>query len=120
MVRAALFSRYIFIKLDLERDRWLSVRSTIGVTDLFACSGRPVPVPIGIVESLMAQSNGNLMRLDTGLVVGQSVRINLGPFADFVGTLARIGEAGRVRVLLEMMGTWVPVVLERSALSPAA
>jgi transcriptional antiterminator RfaH len=48
------------------------------------------------------------------------VRILSGPFADFVGTLKRLEETGRVQVLLEMMGTAVPVTLHRSALSPAA
>jgi transcription elongation factor/antiterminator RfaH len=120
-VRAPLFPRYLFVILDLERDRWLSVRSTVGVSRLLATQdGRPVPVPIGIVESLIEQCNGNVTRLDTGLVKGQPVRILSGPFADFVGTLERLDEAGRVQVLLEMMGTSVPVTLHRSVLSRAA
>ena len=54
-VRAPLFPRYLFVILDLERDRWLSVRSTVGVSRLFTQDGRPVPVPVGIVESLIEQ-----------------------------------------------------------------
>jgi transcription elongation factor/antiterminator RfaH len=119
-ILAPLFPRYLFLILDLERDRWLSVRSTIGVSSLVDCDGRPLPVPIGIVESLIARSNGNVTAFDACLVEGQSVRILSGPFADFVGTLERLDDAGRVRVLLEMMGTQVPVALHRSALSPAA
>ena len=120
-VRAPLFPRYLFVILDLERDRWLSVHSTIGVCRLFANQdGRPVPVPVGAVETLIVQSDGDLTRLDTGLVKGQQVRILSGPFADFVGTLERLDDAGRVQVLLEMMGTAVPVTLQRSLLAPAA
>jgi transcription elongation factor/antiterminator RfaH len=120
-VRAPLFPRYLFVILDLERDRWLSVRSTVGVSSLFSSrDGRPVPVPIGIVESLIERSEDTLTRLDDNLVKGQQVRILTGPFADFVGMLDRLNEAGRVRVLLEMMGTAVPVTLHRSALAPAA
>jgi transcription elongation factor/antiterminator RfaH len=120
-IRAPLFPRYLFVTLNLERDRWLSVRSTVGVSSLFGSrDGRPVPVPIGIVESLIERSEDTLARLDSGLVKGQHVRILTGPFADFVGTLDRLNEAGRVRVLLEMMGTAVPVTLHRSALAPAA
>jgi len=48
------------------------------------------------------------------------VRILRGAFADFVGTLERLDGAGRVQVLLEMMGTSIPVTLHRSALAPAA
>src|SRR5438445_9571339 len=55
-IRAPLFPRYLFVALDLDRDRWLSVRSTVGVSRLLTTQdGRPVPVPVGIVESLIEQ-----------------------------------------------------------------
>jgi transcriptional antiterminator RfaH len=111
----------MFIILDLGRDRWLSVRGTVGVSSLFTCEDRPVPVPKGVVEGLIARTDeANLTRFDAGLITGQPVRILSGPFTDFVGTLERLDAAGRVRVLLTMMGTAVPVALHRSALLPAA
>jgi transcriptional antiterminator RfaH len=69
---------------------------------------------------LLKHTKGNLTRLDSNLVQGQSVRILSGPFADSIGELERLDDAGRVRVLLEMMGTAVPIILDRAALSPAA
>jgi transcriptional antiterminator RfaH len=120
-VRAPLFPRYIFLILDLGRDRWLSVQSTVGVSCLYSCEDRPVPVPEGIVETLIENSDeANLALFTSGLTTGQSVRILSGPFANFVGKLERLDAAGRVRVLLEMMGTAVPVALRRSAICPAA
>jgi transcriptional antiterminator RfaH len=120
-VRAPLFPRYVFLILDLGRDRWLSVRSTVGVSSLFTCEERPVPVPQGVVEALVARTDeAGLALFDAGLAMGQTVRILSGPFADFVGTLQRLDAAGRVRVLLTMMGTAVPVTLHRSVLLPAA
>jgi transcription elongation factor/antiterminator RfaH len=120
-IRAPLFPRYLFLTLDLGRDRWLSVWGTVGVSSLFTCEGRPVPVPAGIVETLIENSDeANLALFASGLETGQSVRILSGPFANFVGTLERLDAAGRVRVLLDMMGTAVPVALRRSAICPAA
>jgi transcription elongation factor/antiterminator RfaH len=120
-VWAPLFPGYLFIILDLGRDRWLSVRSTIGVSRLFTTQdGRPVPVPVGIVESLIERSEGSVTRLDIDLAKGQQVRILTGPFAELVGTLERLDGRGRVQVLLELMGTAVPVTLHRMALLPAA
>ena len=120
-VRAPLFPRYIFLVLDLGRDRWLSVWGTVGVSSLYSCGDRPVPVPEGIVETLIANSDeANLALFTSGLAAGQSVRILSGPFANFVGTLERLDAAGRVRVLLEMMGTAVPVAVRRGAICPAA
>lgn len=120
-VLAPAFPRYLFIALDLDRDRWLSVRSTFGVSRLFSyADGRPVPVPAGVVESLIAQSDGHVTRLDAGLVKGHRVRILSGPFAELKGALERLSDSGRVQVLLDIMGKAVPVTIHRSALSPAA
>ena len=120
-VQAPLFPRYIFVILDLGRGRWLSVRGTVGVSSLFTSEDRPVPVPEGIVETLIQNSDeANLALFSSGLTTGQSVRILSGPFANFVGQLERLDTAGRVRVLLDMMGTTVPVAVRRGAICPAA
>ena len=119
-VRRPLFPRYLFVRLDIGRDRWLSVNGTIGVSRLFAQEGQPVAVPIGIVESLLAHSDAGLTRLDRLLAEGQRVRIVSGPLADFTATVLRLGARRRVDVLLEIMGAAVPVSVDRRALAPAA
>ena len=120
-VRKPLFPRYLFVFLDLDSDPWLSVRSTIGVTRLVShADGRPIPVPRGVVESLLALSDDGLIRLDCGLKVGQRVRIQSGPLAESIGTIEWLNDCGRVRVLLAMMSMTVSVSLPRSAVAPAA
>src|SRR6266540_2569590 len=44
-VTAPVFPRYLFVALNLERDRWRSVNSTRGIASLFMAHDRPVPVP---------------------------------------------------------------------------
>jgi transcriptional antiterminator RfaH len=119
-VRRPLFPRYLFVRFDVARDRWLSVHHTIGVSRLLMQDCRPTAVPVGIVENLQAHSDGALTHLDFAVKEGQRVRILSGPFADFTATLARIDDGRRVQVLLEMMGTSVPVLVDRRALAPAA
>ena len=120
-VRAPLFPSYIFVILDVNRDRWLSIRSTVGVSSLFSCGGRPTPVPIGIVESLIGRTDkSDVTRLDFDLIEGQSVRILTGPFADLVGRLKSLNSSSRVRVLLQIMGGEIPVTVRPSILVPAA
>src|SRR5712672_2759104 len=120
-VRRPLFPGYLFVRFDVTQDQWLSVNGTIGVARLVMQDGRPAAVPIGIVENLLAHSDGDgVTRLDIQLTEGQRVRIVSGPFVDFTGTLARLEERRRVEVLLEMMGTAVPVSIDRRALAPAA
>jgi transcription elongation factor/antiterminator RfaH len=119
-VRAPFFPRYLFVALDLDRDRWLSIRSTFGVAHLIASDDRPLAVPRGIVESLIDRSaDGNLLSPED-LRTGQRVRIVSGPFVGLVGTLERLDDKGRVRVLLQLMSAAVAVGIERTRLLPVA
>jgi transcription elongation factor/antiterminator RfaH len=119
-VNAPLFPRYIFVALNLERDRWRSVNSTTGVTNLFMIDDRPVPARQGIVETLIqsADTAGRLKFFDP-LELGQKVRLVAGPFAQALGILSRLDDAGRVEVLLEIMGGGVRVRLARSSVELA-
>jgi transcriptional antiterminator RfaH len=110
----------MFLILDLSRDRWLSVRSTIGVCSLFTCEGRPIPVPAGVVEDLISHYDQTVESLGFALARGQSVRVLSGPFAELIGTLDRLDARGRTQVLLEIMSTVVAVTIHRQALCPAA
>src|SRR5271154_5448708 len=42
-----VFPGYIFVALDVERDRWRSINGTFGVARLLSAEGRPIPVPGG-------------------------------------------------------------------------
>ena len=119
-VLSAAFPGYLFVRLDLQRDRWRSVNGTIGVRRLIMGRDRPTPVPHGVVESIMDYVDGQgIARFDRDLVEGQAVRIKNGPLADAVGRLVRLDGNGRVRVLLEIMGGAVQTSVERSALEAA-
>jgi transcriptional antiterminator RfaH len=119
-VRRPLFPRYLFVRLDIAQNRWLAVNGTVGVSRLFTQQDRPVAVPFGIVETLLADSDAGLTRLDRLLVEGQRVRILSGPLADFTATVVRLDARRRVDVLLEIMGAAASVSVDRRALAPAA
>jgi len=118
-VLAPLFPRYMFIVLDLGRDRWRSVNGTYGVDRLLMRSGEPEPVPLGLVEQLTGAADTNdAVRFSTGLKQGQTIRVTAGPFAELMGTLESLDDQGRVRVLLEIMGGSVPVLLPGAIVAP--
>jgi transcription elongation factor/antiterminator RfaH len=120
-ITAPFFPRYLFIALDLHRHRWRSVNGTLGVSSLVMVGGRPCPAPQGIVESLLTATDGEgLLQLNSGLTTGAPVRLAAGPFADQIGLLDRLDDAGRVRVLLSMFGQQVPVCLRREHVLPAS
>ena len=120
-VTAPVFPRYLFVVLNLERDRWRSVNSTTGIANLFMAHGRPVPVPEGIVETMIQSTDksGSLQLVDA-VERGQKVRLVAGPFAQTLGILDRLDDTGRVEVLLEIMGGGIRVKLARSWVEPAA
>lgn len=119
-VVAPLFPGYLFVTLDLRRDRWRAVNSTYGVTTLVMSGEQPGRVPPGVVETLIELSEGSgMVRLDRDLKIGQRVKLLTGPFANMIGILAQLDDRGRVRVLLEMMGTHVPLASTSDQLIPA-
>ena len=110
-VHAPLFPGYLFVQLDLAHQQWRSVNGTRGVVSLVMCGERPAVMPQGVVECLHSLSTGGgLVQFDSDLNIGQRVRILAGPFAEHIGTLRHMDDRGRVSVLLEMMGSHVPVV----------
>jgi len=99
-----LFPGYIFIVIDLSKDRWRSVNGTFAVAWLIMGADEPRPAPPGVVEALVAscESRGAI-RLDDSFEIGQKVRILSEPFAETLCRLAHLDGRGRVRVLLEIM-----------------
>jgi transcription elongation factor/antiterminator RfaH len=119
-VKSAVFPTYMFVVLDLARDRWRSVNGTFGVASLIMAGERPQPVPFGAVEQLRDDTDDDgLLCLDGDLREGQSVRVLSGPFANAFGRLQRLGANGRVRVLLDIMGGGVSAEMDRSTLEAA-
>ena len=58
-VPAPLFPSYLFAAVDMSRQRWLSIDSTIGVTRLVRNGNEPAVVPVSIVEALRRRENAD-------------------------------------------------------------
>lgn len=116
------FRGYVFIALDLERERWRSINGTIGVMRLvaFGNAGRPAPLPTGFVEQLqqMSEAGGGLGG-GTQLGAGDAVRIIEGPFDQLCGVLEKASNQDRVTVLLSLLGKETRVQLQRRVLIAA-
>ncbi|RBP07327.1 transcriptional antiterminator RfaH [Roseiarcus fermentans] len=113
----AAFPGYLFVALDLDRDRWRSINGTIGVLRLIMGENGPLPVPAGVVETLFGYlDETGACRFDRDLVTGQSVRVASGPLAQAMGRLVRLDSRGKVRVLLEILGGQIYATLDRANL----
>ncbi|MBT9288475.1 transcriptional activator RfaH [Hyphomicrobiaceae bacterium 22] len=120
-VRVALFPRYLFVSLDVTRDRWRAVNGTTGVASLVMARDRPSPVPDGLVETLAAAVRPDgVIEPDYGYQPGDRVRLIAGPMAGSVGELLSLDAKGRVEVLLDLLnGNTVRARVARTVLQPA-
>jgi transcription elongation factor/antiterminator RfaH len=119
-VRVALgayFPGYLFVEIDLAKDRWRSVNGTLGVSHLVGAEERPTPVPRGVVEALIEAADARGVLSGPPLSAGQKVRIIAGAFADQLAVIERLDDAGRVRVLLDIINRQVSVSVARDFLS---
>jgi transcriptional antiterminator RfaH len=119
-VVAPVFPGYIFVIFDPGRDRWHSINGTVGVARLLTALKRPIPVPGDVVPALVgAIGPSGCVVLGGDLCVGQLVRVVAGPFVGGLGTLERLDGNGRVRVLLNIMGGQMPLLIDRAHLAAA-
>jgi transcription elongation factor/antiterminator RfaH len=118
---APLFPGYLFVELMIGRDRWRSVNGTFGVSRMVMAGDRPKPVPIGVVERLLGNTDRRgVLSFQNELKTGQAVHIMSGPLTGQIGTLIEMTSAKRVQVLLEIMGGPIAVSIATETLLPAA
>lgn len=118
--KAALFPGYLFVSLDVERDRWRKVDGTIGVVRLITNLERPVRAPSGLVQMLIEHSDAEGI-IDVAWYVGAGgfIRVSRGPLAGKEGLVHQLTAGDRIRVLLSLLGSEVKVELDRSACEAA-
>lgn len=109
-----LFPGYLFARFPPAPGVLSAVRWTPGVKHVLWESARPTPVPDGVVAYLQARAEA------TGVIVpgprftpGMRVRIRTGPLEYLEGIIDRpVPGRLRVRVLLELLRTVVPVEVD--------
>ncbi|WP_237684333.1 transcription termination/antitermination protein NusG [Pseudaminobacter soli (ex Zhang et al. 2022)] len=120
-VCSAYFDGYLFVSLDIQKQRWPAINSTIGVRRLLMSDGAPIPAPTGVVEAfLLSTDKDGILHPERSLQSGQKVRVLHGPFADQLGILDHVDRVGAVRVLLQIMNRSVPVYIDREKLTQSA
>jgi transcriptional antiterminator RfaH len=119
-VRAPLFPRYLFVRIDVARAAWRAIRSTIGVARLVSQGERPAPVPDGVVEDIRGREDERgLVTIEPGFRRGQTLRVLTGALADQVGLFESITDERRVVLLLELLGRRIEVCVSMDAVVPA-
>ena len=104
---------YVLVEMKLRDENWGLVRNTPGVTGFVGSGNKPTPLQEEEVARILKQMESETPRVKPGLRKGQSVRVNDGPFIDFVGLVDEVSqEKGKVKVLLSLFGRETPVELD--------
>lgn len=112
-VKEKIFPGYILVKMILDDNAWLAVRTTSGVTGFIGAENKPTPLSSKEVENIQKFVSAPAPRFKTKFSVGEAVKITDGPFADLLGTISEIDELkGRVKVLVSIFGRETPVELD--------
>jgi transcriptional antiterminator NusG len=116
-----LYPGYVFIDMLLLDENskiierpWYFIRDTQGIIG-FVGGDRPTPTPSDEIESIKAQiaASEDTERPKVSFEVGETVKINDGPFLNFSGVIEEIDpEKGRLKVMVSVFGRNTPVELE--------
>jgi transcriptional antiterminator NusG len=112
-VSKKVFPGYLLVRCEMDDDTWFCIRNTPGVTGFVGQSHKgqkPTPLSRREVETfLSAKGDGQdapkRKAPKMEYEVGESVRVNEGPFADFNGTIAEINtDHLKLKVLVNIFG----------------
>lgn len=109
IVATALFPRYLFVGLDIERQRWRSVNGTRGVVGLVMLGEKPIAVPQAVIDEIRGRED------ETGYVRlngptfrrGQALRIVEGPMTDTQAIFEEQVDGNRAILLVSLLGRLV-------------
>ena len=106
-----VFPGYVLVKMIVTEESWYVVRNTRGVTG-FVGSGTE---PIALTPEEIRNMGFEEVPVSIDYDVGDSVRVMVGPFENFIGNVQEINkEKHKVKVLVSMFGRETPVELEFS------
>lgn len=112
-VTEKIFPGYILVRMILDDNSWLAVRTTQGVTGFVGVGNKPTPISNEEVETIQKFMSLEAPKYRAKFSVGEAVKIIDGPFSEFLGSIESIDEArGKVRVLVSIFGRETPVELD--------
>ncbi len=112
-VQEKIFPGYVIIKMVLDDESWLLVRTTQGVTAFIGAGNKPTPISEKEVEAIQKFMKMEEPLYKAAFTIGEAIKITDGPFADFLGTIDSIDEArGKIKALVSIFGRETPVELD--------
>ncbi|MCP1660037.1 transcription termination/antitermination protein NusG [Neisseria perflava] len=107
---------YVLVEMEMTDDSWHLVKSTPRVSGFIGgTANRPAPISQREADAILQQVKSGVEKPKPKVEfeVGQQVRVNEGPFADFNGVVEEVNyERNKLRVSVQIFGRETPVELE--------
>ncbi len=116
-VTEPMFSRYLFIRLDIEQTNWSPIRSTLGVSRLVSFGNRPAVVADELIQALQTVPQRAPERL---FQPGQTIKIVSGPLKGIEGIFQQADGEHRAMVLIDLLNKQHRVTTQMQDLRPAS
>lgn len=99
-----LFPSYLFMGTELEQISWSRINSTRGISKAVTLDGRYRAVNNQVIEGIKCRCDeiGILQKMEK-ITSGDRVKIEKGPFANFICTVEEITETQRAWILIDTM-----------------
>ena len=120
-----IYPGYVFVRMDLyngddlNNPLWHLIRETQDVTAFVGVNERPQPLSDAEAEDLLrsteevAPGSAAPVQIPPYIVIGGTVRIKDGAFANFEGVIEEIdAERGKLKLMVSIFGRSTPVELE--------
>lgn len=112
-VKEKIFPGYILVKMLLDDQSWLAVRTTQGVTSFVGIGNKPTPISDAEVATIVKFTQEEAPVYKQVFAADDTVKIVDGPFAEFIGKVDSVDEEkGKVKVLVSIFGRETPVELD--------
>lgn len=115
-VMRKVYPGYVLVEMIQTDDSWYVVRNTPGVTGFVGSTGsgsKPTPLMPDEAEAILKHMGIEQPKPKLDFELNENVRVKVGPFADFVGTIEEImAEKEKIRVHVNMFGRETPVELD--------
>jgi len=113
VVEERIYHGYVLVEMIVTDDSWYVVRNTPRVTGFVGSGTTPIPLSDGEIKELQRRMGVEEPKYKIDLSVGDSVKVEDGPFKDFDGKIFEIDEEkGKIKVLVSMFGRETPVELD--------
>lgn len=101
-----LFPGYLFFTVPEGQINWRAVANTRGVTRVMTgANGQPARLPAEVAAGLLSITTEDGMLDDTvEYQAGDQVGVITGPFAGWLARVVSADEAGRIQLLVQVMG----------------